>query len=442
MKKKLISVPAIVAATLLLSATSGTWLVQAQKRAKPRVAPKLPPGRVPPSGDYGCSKTIWANSFARNSDGSPMMTIQYVPSVLGTIKLDGKGGYSTRKKAGRYSFDAARRQFSFVSGPLANWPVVYEVSSGTAMLRLGAVKEDKVGANSRIGEHTCSLRGSAKFADSPPPASAGGPATVANSAQTSRNGGARGVLTFKREWGSGDRIVELNLASGTLQSRFEGTDPSRSARGETVFVNNTGALVIAGADGRATATVPVPEGSDSPDSPVLSPDGSKIAFHVQPIYYDSRVLVATRAGKIVAEFKDMMEPDWTSDGRLVVAHSTSTEGAQPGIFLSDAALKQLKRIDPNLDSASQPAVSSNGKRIAFVQHGHIWLMNLDGSGLKQLSFSDNGEKRPTWSPDDKWLVATQDDGLLLLISLANGKIIKVTDKDGDFMQSQGRLNWH
>lgn len=426
----------ILAATLLMSVTGTTFLVQAQKR----LAPKLPPGRVPPQGDYGCMKTIWSTSGASNIDGTPMMSLQYIASVLGTIQLDGKGGYRVNKKAGRYRFDAARRQFAFASGPLANWPVVYEVSSGTAMLRLGATMKEKVGVNSRIGEHSCRLRGGAKFADSPPPASVGGPATVSNSV-TKRNGGARGVLVFRQEYGA-DKIVELNLASGAIQSRFEGRDPFRSARGETAFVNKMGALVIAGAGGTATSTIAVPEGSDTPDSPVLSPDGSKIAFHIAPVYYKHSVLVATRAGKIIGEFKDMTEPNWTPDGRLIVAHSTATEGAKPGIFLSDAALGKLTRIDRNLDSASQPAPSPDGRRVAFVHHGHIWLMNLDGSALKQLSFSDNGESRPTWSPDGKWLATAKDQsGLVQLIAVSNGKIIMATNKDGAGMQSSGRLNW-
>lgn len=423
-----------IAAALLVGVAGESWLVQAQKRAAPRLAP----GRVPPPGDYACSKTIWANSFARNSDGTPMMTIQFVPSVLGTLHLDGKGGYLSRKKPGRYRFNPAKREFAFVSGPLAGWPVVYEVSSGTAMLRLGATKNEKVGADSRIGEHSCRLLGDAKFPDSPPPASSGGPETVSNSATTVRNGGARGVLTF----GDG-KIMDLNLASGAVQSRFEGSYPFRSARGETVFINQTGALVIAGAGGTATATVPIPEGTDRPDAVVMSPDGSKIALHVAPVYYDSRVLVVTRAGKVVAEFKDMTEPDWTPDGRLLTAHSTGTEGAKAGIFLSDVDLKQLKRIDPKLDSASQPVASPDGQRIAFVQHGHIWLMNLDGSGLKQLSFSDTGEENPSWSPDGKWLVATKEGSSVevVLIALQNGKIIMVKDKDNNVVQSQSRVSW-
>ncbi len=432
---------AIFSATLLLGATGATFLVQAQKQ-KP-AASELPPGHVPPAGEYACFKSIWSTTGALNMDGTPMMTIQYISSAIGSIEVDGKGGYRVDKKAGRYHFDPARREFAFVTGPLAGWPVVYEVTHGTPRLRLAAKKGEKVTAKSRIGEHDCDLKSKIKFANSPPPASVGDPATVSNS-HAPRNGGARGTLVFRQEWGNGpSKIVELNLASGAIQSRFEGSDPHRNARGETAFINRTGALVIADANGTATSTISVPQSFDTPDSPVLSPDNSKIAFHVAPNYYSHRVLVATRAGKIIGEFKDMTEPNWTSDNRLIVAKSTRTEGAKPGIFLSDSSLQELKRIDPNLDSASQPAVSPDGRRVAFVQHGHIWLMDLDGSHLKQLSVSDGGEKSPTWSPDGQWLAATKDDGtgIVLLISVSSGKIIKANNSDDKDLQSSGRLNW-
>jgi hypothetical protein len=394
----------------------------------------------PPAGDYSCLKSRLSFSPVVGPAG-PLMIIRYDPSVIGTIKLDGKGGYRSFKKSGSYSFNAASRKFAFVSGPLKGWPVVYEVSGGTPRLRLAAVKTGTVGASTRTGEHSCRLRGSRKFADSPPPAGNGGGTGNKGTPGGPRNSGARGTLTFRESWGS-DRIVDVNLATGNVQSRFEGTDAFRSARGETTFINRQGALVIAGASGTAIATIPVSQRDERPDLPVLSPDGSKIAFHVEPIYYDSRVLATTRDGKRLAEFKDVTEPDWTRDGRLVVAKRMSTVESKPGIYISDTNLTKLTRIDPNLDNASWPTVSPDGKRIAFVHHGHIWLMNLDGSGLKQLTSSDNGEERPAWSPDGRWLVAAQREyGTVLLISVQNGKIVKMMNKNDRSMQSQGRLSW-
>jgi len=138
----------------------------------------------------------------------------------------------------------------------------------------------------------------------------------------------------------------------------------------------------------------------------------------------------------------MTEPDWTPDGRLVMAKDINTVESKPGLYITDRGLSNVTRIDPNLDNVRWPAVSPNGRRVAVVHHGHIWVMNLDGSGLRQLSFSDSGEERPAWSPDGQWIVAAQKEyGSVLLVPVKTGKIIRLNNKDERGMQSQGRLTW-
>jgi opacity protein-like surface antigen len=55
-----------------------------------------------------------------------------------------------------------------------------------------------------------------------------------------------------------------------------------------------------------------------------------------------------------------------------------------------------------------PAWSPDGKQIAFVDHrgaGDLYVMNADGSGLRQLTQSslppaaNYGARQPAWSPD-------------------------------------------
>ena len=105
-----------------------------------------------------------------------------------------------------------------------------------------------------------------------------------------------------------------------------------------------------------------------------------------------------------------------------------------------ADLNTLKRIDPSLDDARTPRVSPDGKRIAFVYHGHLWVMNLDGSGLKQATSSSGGEERPAWSPDGQSLAAaTKEYGVVVLASLANGKIVEMKNREDRTLQSSGRI---
>lgn len=393
---------------------------------------------APPAGDYPCLTSRMTFSSVQGPAG-PLMIIAYDPSALGTLHLDGKGAYRTsRSRGGRYAFNRSTGVFTFVSGPLKGWPAAYQVSGGVPTVRLAGNKKNAVGPSARVGEHTCRRRGGGKFTDTAAPGTRRG---GTGGAASRPNGAFRGTLTFRESWGS-NAIVDVEMATGKVVSRFEGTDPHRSPRGETVFVNKHGALVIAGRNGVTAATISTAERDERPDQPVLSPDGGKVAYHVAPVYYDSRVIVVTRDGKRLAEFKGVTDPDWTPDGRLVVANTLGTVGAKPGIFLSDAGLNTLKRIDPNLDDARMPRVSPDGKRIAFVYHGHLWVIGLDGSGLKQATSSSGGEERPAWSPDGRSLAAaTREYGVVVLVSLANGKITEMKNRNDRTMQSSGRITW-
>jgi len=247
----------------------GAWLLAIGPAAfwmPPRAAAPRRSGGGPVAGDYSCLKSRMSFSPVVGPAG-PLMIIRYDPSVIGTIKLDGKGGYRSFKKTGRYSFDAARRKFTFVSGPLKGWPVVYEVSKGTPMLRLAATQNGTVKKNTQVGEHVCRCRTSRKFPDSAAPEGVVGQDGKITPTRTGKlNGGARGTLTFKEEWGSSS-IVDVDVATGRVQSRFEGRDAFRSAQGETAFINRSGALVIAGRGGTAVKTIPVSQKEGRPQLP-------------------------------------------------------------------------------------------------------------------------------------------------------------------------------
>ena len=69
----------------------------------------------------------------------------------------------------------------------------------------------------------------------------------------------------------------------------------------------------------------------------------------------------------------------------------------------------LRRLTINDANDSQPLVSPDGKRVAFVSDrtgaNQIFVMKLDGSGLKQLTFHSEGYELSDWFPDGKHLLA-------------------------------------
>jgi Tol biopolymer transport system component/tetratricopeptide (TPR) repeat protein len=110
-------------------------------------------------------------------------------------------------------------------------------------------------------------------------------------------------------------------------------------------------------------------------------------------------------------------PAWTSDGRIVFqsCHVNSPREQCDGIGLyvvSAAGGPQTPRELTEHPSDSAPAVS--GTQIAFMsnrdENWEIYVMGIDGSGLKRLTNNAANDGLPTWSPDGRTIAFVSDQG--------------------------------
>ncbi|MCC6666641.1 MAG: PD40 domain-containing protein [Polyangiaceae bacterium] len=250
-------------------------------------------------------------------------------------------------------------------------------------------------------------------------------------------------------------IYSFDLASGAVKKLVAGADPFITPEGTILCKNSTtGDLGEYSVDGTTFGTILTQNDQepftdtfdDNIQNPRLSPDGQYVVYEGQFGYKFDLYVVKRATGALVASFTTDVtgggweRPTFTPDGRLVVAGAN----ANPGLYVSDAAFTTFTRFDAGLAAPHQPAVSPDGQRVAFVLNDHIYVVNLDGTGLSQITTSDGKESWPSWSPDGKSL-AIYGKNSILLVPLGDGEVVDLKDLNDKFVvfdsTTSGQMHW-
>jgi Tol biopolymer transport system component len=204
---------------------------------------------------------------------------------------------------------------------------------------------------------------------------------------------------------------EKRLTSGPEFDYF----PSFSPDGRSVIFDRSNSpqfgadIYIKALHGGGLRRVPIDPDYNS--GPVFSPDGKKIAFAlagaiatVRPDGTHFRVLTTNDPDNPTQPGG----PDWSPDGRSLVFgvydYNTNMEHLE---IVGANGTGQRSVFDlPHFYSASGPAFSPDGTRIAFnysyqnfgeeIYHTDIRTINTDGSGLSDLTDHPGGEVAPDW----------------------------------------------
>jgi TolB protein len=141
-----------------------------------------------------------------------------------------------------------------------------------------------------------------------------------------------------------------------------------------------------------------------------SPDGKKVAVtFVNP--FPTFLLDPDGQDQPDQILSGLGTPTWSPDGRRLAFAANVPDPKFPstpllGIYSADADGSMRSRLTSPTMSASVPAWSPDGKKIAFaggatLGKDQIFVMNQDGSGVRQLTNDPNWEScgHPSWSPD-------------------------------------------
>jgi Tol biopolymer transport system component len=161
--------------------------------------------------------------------------------------------------------------------------------------------------------------------------------------------------------------------------------------------------------------------------PMISPDGSKIAYCSLRDNIYSQIYVMNSDGsaqKRITDIKtgDACGPAWSPDGTKIAyyAFANPQPSRNPGIWVINADGSNPNKLT---DHGMDPSWSPNGQQIVFASHRdgvfQIYAMNADGSGVKRLTKHNAEDSNPVWAPDGSsiaYISATSDDrrGLFLM----------------------------
>jgi Tol biopolymer transport system component len=150
--------------------------------------------------------------------------------------------------------------------------------------------------------------------------------------------------------------------------------------------------------------------------PTFSPDGAQIAYFDGGGDVDNTLRVVNADGSgvrvvIDQEFGHVHDLVWSPDGSRLAFQAA---GGGPVriehvwiVGVDGSGLTEVSQGESAWEAA--PRWSPTGRQLAFESPGGIWVINADGSGLRQVALP--GRRASVWSPDGSCIAYLDEDSL-------------------------------
>lgn len=250
------------------------------------------------------------------------------------------------------------------------------------------------------------------------------------------------VFTSDRDGNSEIYIMNID---GTNQRRLTNdpafdSSPTLNAKTKRVAFESdrseiNGEIYIVGTDGQGLRKLIGRNFLDG--EPAFSRDGSKIVFtrsggELYVINADGSNLTSIKPGQVGLRTIGPLigDPTFHPNGRTIAFVDSPADASGGTIYAVNIDSTGVKQLSPDDASDNSPSFSPDGSKIVFsrvlfengVQNSEIFVMNVDGTNPVRLTRSVGRDDSPTFSPDGSKIVfsSRRDGNSEIYIMNANG----------------------